>query len=102
MTVNSDRWIRRTAEETAFIQPFDAALVREVDGRRIIPAKVSSSGDDLRPAADGSRYYPVPPHSYAHGVAVETFELSRDVTGSGTGKSAYSQFSKLISRTVRG
>ena len=92
------------AEEAEFIQPFDAALVREADGRRIISAGASSYGYDmrladdgfrvfspihgreidpkrfdeeclveppLRTADDGSRYYLMPPHSYALGVTVE-------------------------------
>jgi dCTP deaminase len=36
MTVKSNRWIRRMAEEHQLIQPFDAMLVRESGGRRII------------------------------------------------------------------
>ena len=45
------------AGEPDFIRPFDAALVREVDGRRIISAVASSNGYDVRLADDGSRYY---------------------------------------------
>ena len=133
MTVKSDRWIRRMAEEAEFIQPFDAALVREADGRRIISAGASSYGYDmrladdgfrvfspihgreidpkrfdeeclveppLRTADDGSRYYLMPPHSYALGVTVETFKMPRNVTGIAMGKSTYSRFSKPVSATV--
>jgi hypothetical protein len=35
------------AEEAEFIQPFDAALVREADGRRLISAGASSYGYDM-------------------------------------------------------
>src|SRR3989337_993232 len=35
----------------------------------------------LRTAADGSRYYLMPPQSYALGVTVETFKMPRNVTG---------------------
>src|ERR1044072_4775685 len=114
MSVKSDRWIRRMAEEQQLIQPFDAALVRESSGRRIISAGSSSYGYDMRladagfrvfspihgreidpknfaedllveaplRAADaGSKYYLMPPHSYALGVTVETFRMPRNVTG---------------------
>jgi len=57
MTVKSDRWIRRTAEEAALIQPFDAQLVREINGRRIISAGASSYGYDMRLADDGFRVF---------------------------------------------
>src|SRR5918997_5085394 len=108
MSVKSDRWIRRMAEEQQLIHPFEATLVRESAGRRIISAGSSSYGYDmrladdgfrvfspihgreidpesfhesslaeppLRDAEDGSRYYLMPPHSYALGVTVETFRM---------------------------
>jgi deoxycytidine triphosphate deaminase/intein/homing endonuclease len=119
MTVKSDRWISRMAEEHKLIQPFNATLVREVEGRRIISAGASSYGYDmrladdgfrvfspihgreidpkrfdeeslveppLRAADDGSKYYLMPPHSYALGVTVETFSMPRNVTGICMGK----------------
>jgi dCTP deaminase len=57
MTVKSDRWIRRMAEEAQLIQPFSEQLVREVDGRRIISAGASSYGYDMRLADDGFRVF---------------------------------------------
>ncbi len=57
MSVKSDRWIRRTAQESQLIQPFDAQLVREVNGRRIISAGASSYGYDMRLADDGFRVF---------------------------------------------
>jgi len=120
------------AEEADFIQPFDAALVREVDGRRIISAGASSYGYDmrladdgfrvfspihgleidpkhfdeeslieppLRTADDGSRYYLMPPQSYALGVTVETFKMPRNVTGIAMGKSTYARVGLLVNTT---
>ena len=120
------------AEEAEFIQPFDAALVRETEGRRIISAGASSYGYDmrladdgfrvfspihgreidpkrfdeeslaeppLRTADDGSRYYLMPPHSYALGVTVETFRMPRDVTGIAMGKSTYARAGLLVNTT---
>ena len=57
MTVKADLWIRRMAEEQQLIQPFDARLVREIDGRRIISAGASSYGYDMRLADDGFRVF---------------------------------------------
>ncbi|MBA2340313.1 MAG: dCTP deaminase [Pyrinomonadaceae bacterium] len=57
MTVKSDRWIRRMAEEHNLISPFESKLVREVDGRRIISAGASSYGYDMRLADDGFRVF---------------------------------------------
>jgi dCTP deaminase len=132
MTVKSDRWIRRMVEEHQLIQPFDAQLVREVEGRRIISAGVSSYGYDmrladdgfrvfhpihggeidpkyfdessliepiLREAADGSKYYLMPPHSYALGVTIETFRMPRKVTGICLGKSTYARAGLLVNAT---
>ncbi|HKQ99832.1 MAG TPA: hypothetical protein VJT09_04115, partial [Pyrinomonadaceae bacterium] len=57
MTVKSDRWIRRMAEEAQLIQPFSERLIREVEGRRIISAGSSSYGYDMRLADDGFRVF---------------------------------------------
>jgi dCTP deaminase len=132
MTVKSDRWIRRMVEEVSLIQPFDATLVREVDGRRIISAGASSYGYDmrladdgfrvfspihgreidpkkfdesslieppLRDSDDGSKYYLMPPHSYALGVTVETFNMPRRVTGICMGKSTYARAGLIVNTT---
>src|SRR2546423_4957622 len=57
MTVKSDRWIRRMAEEAQLIQPFDSQLFRQIEGRRIISAGASSYGYDMRLADDGFRVF---------------------------------------------
>src|SRR6266852_6323974 len=99
MTVKSDRWIRRMADEAQLIHPFEARLVREVAGTRIISAGASSYGYDMRPADDGSKYYLLPPHSYALGVTVETFRMPRNVTGIAMGKSTYARAGLLVNTT---
>src|SRR5437763_17108752 len=132
MTVKSDRLIRRMAEEAQLIHPFEAKLVREVEGRRIISAGASSYGYDMRLADDGfrvfspihgreidpkhfdedsliepplrttddgSKYYLMPPHSYALGVSVETFHMPRNVTGICMGKSTYARAGLLVNTT---
>jgi dCTP deaminase len=132
MTVKSDRWIRRMALEAELIQPFDAELVRDVEGRRIISAGASSYGYDMRLAddgfrvfspihgreidpkrfddesliepplrttEDGSKYYLLPPHSYALGVSVETFRMPRNVTAICMAKSTYARAGLMLNTT---
>jgi dCTP deaminase len=57
MTVKSDRWIRRMAEEAQLIAPFEPQQVRQIDGRRSISAGTSSYGYDMRLASDGFRAF---------------------------------------------
>ena len=57
MTIKSDVWLRRMAEEQGMISPFLAELVREADGRRIISAGCSSYGYDMRLADDGFQIF---------------------------------------------
>ena len=40
----------------------------------------------LKTAADGAKYYLLPPHHYGLGVTVETFKMPRNVTGIALGK----------------
>ena len=57
MSVKSDKWILRMCREQQLITPFDEGLVREIEGRRIISAGLSSYGYDLRLASDGFRVF---------------------------------------------
>lgn len=124
MSVKSDRWILAMCREHQLITPFEEQLVRELEGRRIISAGLSSYGYDLRlapdgfrvfspiasaeidpkhfdesslinsplkTAADGSQYWLMPPHTYALGVTVETFNIPRNVIGICLGKSTYAR-----------
>jgi dCTP deaminase len=132
VSVKSDRWIIRMCRERGLITPFEEKLVREVEGRRIISAGVSSYGYDLRLAPDGFRvfspiasaeidpkqfdesslieaplrtsedgsaYWLMPPHTYALGVTVETFNLPRNVIGFCLGKSSYARSGLIVNTT---
>jgi deoxycytidine triphosphate deaminase len=57
MTIKSDIWLRRMAEEHEMISPFLPELVREVNGSKIISAGASSYGYDMRLADDGFRIF---------------------------------------------
>lgn len=57
MTIKSDLWLRKMAEEHDMIKPFLPDLVRESDGSKIISAGCSSYGYDMRLADDGFRIF---------------------------------------------
>ena len=57
MSIKSDLWIRRMADEQQMITPFLPELLREVNGNRIISAGASSYGYDMRLADDGFRVF---------------------------------------------
>ena len=44
MSIKSDKWIRRMAEDHGMIEPFEPAQVRNVDGRKIISYGTRSYG----------------------------------------------------------
>jgi dCTP deaminase len=132
MSVKPDSWIKRMCRDHGLISPFEEKLVREIEGRRVISAGLSSYGYDLRLAEDGfrvfsplasaeidpknfdhcslvevplrtsedgSRYWLLPPHSYALGVTIETFNLPRNVIGYCLGKSTYARSGIIINAT---
>jgi dCTP deaminase len=57
MTIKSDTWLRKMADQENMIDPFLPELVREVGGHRIISAGLSSYGYDMRLADDGFRVF---------------------------------------------
>ena len=73
MTVKSDRWIRRMCEEAQLIHPFEARLVREVAGTRIISAGASSYGYYMRLADDVFRVF-----SPIHGCEIDPKHFDED------------------------
>ncbi len=104
MTIKSDKWIRRMAQEHAMIEPFEAGQVREVDGKRIVSYGTSSYGYDIRASdefkiftninstiVDPKAFDPksfvdfkgpvciIPPNSFALARTVEYFRIPRNV-----------------------
>ena len=53
----------------------------------------------LRTAGDGSKYWLLPPHSYALGATVETFNMPRNVLGICLGKSTYARSGLIVNTT---
>ena len=52
MSIKSDKWIRRMAEEHGMIEPFAPELVRQNEGGKIVSYGTSSYGYDVRCAAE--------------------------------------------------
>ena len=52
MSIKSDKWIRRMAESTGMIEPFEPGQIRESEGRKIISYGTSSYGYDIRCAPE--------------------------------------------------
>jgi dCTP deaminase len=73
-----------------------------IHGREIDPKHFDDESlvePPLRRADDGSEYYLLPPHAYALGVTVETFNMPRNVTGIAMGKSTYARAGLLVNTT---
>ncbi len=73
-----------------------------IHGREIDPKRFDEQSlvePPLRDAEDGSKYYLMPPHSYALGVTVETFRMPRTVTGICLGKSTYARAGLIVNTT---
>ncbi len=104
MSIKSDRWIRRMAEQHGMIEPFEPGQVREVNGRRVVSFGTSSYGYDIR-CADEFKIFTninstivdpknfdeksfvdfkgdvciIPPNSFALARTVEYFRIPRNV-----------------------
>src|SRR5690606_29050560 len=110
MSIRSDRWIRRMAEEHGMIEPFEPKQVR--DGA--ISYGLSSFGYDIRVGheykvftdvhsvvVDPKNFDPrsfvdisgdhciIPPHSFALAATMEYFRIPADVLVVCVGKSTY-------------
>jgi dCTP deaminase len=75
MTIKSDLWLRRMAEEHEMITPFLPELVRESEGNKIISAGCSSYGYDMRLADDGFRIF-----SSVHALEIDPKKFDENFT----------------------
>ncbi len=124
MSIKSDHWIRRMAQEKAMIAPFEPGQVREADGQKIISYGTSSYGYDVRCANEfkiftninstivdpknfdeknfvdfkGDRCI-IPPNSFALARTVERFSIPRDVLVVCLGKSTYARCGIIVNVT---
>jgi len=120
MTIRSDRWIRRMAEEHAMIEPFETRQVRS----GVISYGVSSFGYDVRVGdeykvftdvfsvvVDPKDFDPrsfvdikgdhciIPPHSFALAATMEYFRIPPDVLVICVGKSTYARCGIIVNVT---
>lgn len=124
MSIKSDHWIRRMAQEQAMIEPFEAGQVREMNQQKVISFGTSSYGYDVRCADEfkiftninstivdpknfddknfiefkGDRCI-IPPNSFALARTVERFKIPRDVLVVCLGKSTYARCGIIVNVT---
>jgi deoxycytidine triphosphate deaminase len=104
MTVKSDKWIRRMAEQHGMIEPFERNQIKQVNGRPVVSFGTSSYGYDIRCSddfklftdinstiVDPKNFDPksfvdvkgehciIPPNSFALARTVEYFRIPRNV-----------------------
>lgn len=124
MSIKSDRWIRRMAQEHGMISPFEAGQVREGEKGRMISYGTSSYGYDVRCSTEfkiftninsaivdpknfdeasfvdvNSDVCIIPPNSFALARTVETFKIPRNVLTICLGKSTYARCGIIVNVT---
>jgi dCTP deaminase len=124
MSIKSDNWIRRMAQERGMIEPFEPGQVREHHGGKIISYGTSSYGYDVRCASefkiftninstivdpkdfDSKNFVDVdqdvciiPPNSFALARTVEFFRIPRSVLVVCLGKSTYARCGIIVNVT---
>ncbi|WP_296237864.1 dCTP deaminase [Psychrobacter sp. UBA5136] len=125
MSIKSDRWIRKMAEEHGMIEPYEPGQVRFNDaGDRLVSYGTSSYGYDVRCAPEFKVFTNVhsvvvdpknfdeksfidivgdeciiPPNSFALARTVEYFRIPRDVLTICLGKSTYARCGIIVNVT---
>jgi dCTP deaminase len=124
MSIKSDIWIRRMAQEHGMIEPFAAAQVRHNENGRIISYGTSSYGYDVRCATsfklftninsavvdpkafDANSFVDlegdvciIPPNSFVLAHTIEYFKIPRDVLTICVGKSTYARCGIILNVT---
>jgi len=124
MSIKSDKWIRRMAEEQDMISPFEAGQVREGENGRMISYGTSSYGYDVRCSSEfkvftninsaivdpknfdegsfvdvNSDVCIIPPNSFALARTVEKFKIPRNVLTICLGKSTYARCGIIVNVT---
>ncbi|AMO67714.1 MULTISPECIES: dCTP deaminase [Zhongshania] len=124
MSIKSDKWIRRMAENEGMIEPFEPSQVRDQGGSKIISYGTSSYGYDVRCANEfkvftniysatvdpkafdeksfvdiTADYCIIPPNSFALARTVEYFRIPRSVLTMCLGKSTYARCGIIVNVT---
>ncbi|HWQ37404.1 MAG TPA: dCTP deaminase [Burkholderiales bacterium] len=124
MTIKSDKWIRRMAQQHGMIEPFEPQQIKEVNGHKIVSYGTSSYGYDIRcsnefkiftninstivdPKQFDERSFVdfrgevciIPPNSFALARTVEYFRIPRNVLTICLGKSTYARCGIIVNVT---
>ena len=124
MSIKSDKWIRRMAEQQGMIEPFEPGQVRQVNGQKVISYGTSSYGYDIRCAPEFKVFTNIhstvvdpknfdeksfvdfegdsciiPPNSFALARTMEYFRIPRNVLTICLGKSTYARCGIIVNVT---
>lgn len=125
MSIKSDRWIRRMAEQQGMIEPFEPGQVRFApDGHKLVSYGTSSYGYDIRCAPEFKVFTNIystvvdpknfdeksfvdiqadvciiPPNSFALARTLEYFRIPRNVLTICLGKSTYARCGIIVNVT---
>jgi dCTP deaminase len=124
VSIKSDKWIRKMAQEHAMIEPYEAGQVREANGQRIVSYGTSSYGYDIRCSNEfklftninstivdpknfdsnsfvdiKNDFCIIPPNSFALARTVEYFRIPRNVLTICLGKSTYARCGIIVNVT---
>lgn len=124
MSIKSDKWIRRMAQQHGMIHPFEAGQVREGENGKMISYGTSSYGYDVRCSTEfkiftninsaivdpknfdeasfvdvNSDVCIIPPNSFALARTIETFKIPRNVLTICLGKSTYARCGIIVNVT---
>jgi dCTP deaminase len=125
MSIKSDKWIRRMAEQHGMIEPFEPGQIRvNVAGEKIVSYGTSSYGYDIRCAPEFKVFTNIystvvdpknfdeksfvdihaevciiPPNSFALARTVEYFRIPRNVLTICLGKSTYARCGIIVNVT---
>ena len=124
MSIKSDKWIRRMAQEQGMIEPFEPGQVRYVNDKKVVSFGTSSYGYDVRctdhfkvftninssmidPKNFDSQSFVdvksnvciIPPNSFALASTVEYFRIPRNVLTICLGKSTYARCGIIVNVT---
>src|SRR5690606_37845822 len=124
MSVKSDKWIRRMAEQHGMIDPFTPNQIKQNDSGKLISYRTSSYGYEIR-CADEFKIFTninrtivdpknfdeksfvdfkgdvciIPPNSFALARTVEYFRIPRNVMTICLGKSTYARCGIIVNVT---
>ena len=109
MTIKSDKWIRKMAEEHGMISPFEPNMIREKDSEKIVSYGTSSYGYDIRCAPEFRVFTNInstivdpksfDPNSFALARTVEFFKIPRNILTICVGKSTYARCGIIVNVT---